>query len=117
MHDVLESIVGDMHAAGVTDLDAVERGNGSWLLDGSLLIDEFKEIFPVATRADEDRSYETIAGLVITQLGRLPRTADSFEWQGLRFEVVDMDGRRVDKVLVPPVPTEVAPSPNKFSDG
>ena len=111
LHDVLESLVGDMHAVGETDPYAVQRGNGSWLLDGSLLIDEFKEIFPVRTLPGEER-YQTLAGFVITRLGRLPRTADSFQWQGLRFEVMDMDGRRVDKVLVTPVTSEVTHSEN-----
>jgi putative hemolysin len=78
MHDVLESIVGDMSAVGETDPYAVARANGSWLLDGSLLIDELKEIFPVGPLPDEDRGYETLAGFVITRLGRVPRTADAF---------------------------------------
>jgi putative hemolysin len=104
VHDVLEAIVGDMSAARGSEPEAVERENGSWLLDGALLVDEFREIFPVGELPGEGRgSYQTLAGFVITQLGRVPRAADHFEWGGLRFEVVDMDGRRVDKVLVTPL--------------
>jgi putative hemolysin len=103
MHDVMEAIVGDMPAAG-EEAYAVERGDGSWLLDGALLVEDFKEILRVGTLPGEGRGgYETLAGFVLTQLGRVPRAADYFEWGRLRFEVVDMDGRRVDKVLVTPV--------------
>ena len=101
MNDVLEAIVGDMPAAGSTESYAVRREDGSWLLDGAIPIDEFKEIFPVGSLPGEDRhDYQTLAGFVITHLGRIPRTADRFEWGNLRFEVVDMDRNRVDKVLV-----------------
>jgi putative hemolysin len=104
MHDVLEAIVGDLSATSAKKSYAVERDDGSWVLDGTLLVDEFKEIFSVGTPFTEERgSYETLAGFVMTRLGRVPRPADHFEWRGLRFEVMDMDGRRVDKVLVKPV--------------
>lgn len=103
MNDVLEAIVGDLQQAGaMPEPYAVEREDGSWLLDGRLTPDEFHELFPTAGKfpgADEGM-YHTLAGFVITHLGRLPQVAESFEWQGLRFEVVDMDRRRVDKVLV-----------------
>jgi putative hemolysin len=101
MNDVLEAIVGDMPAAGGTESYAVKREDGSWLLDGALLIEEFKEIFPVGDLPGEDRGrYQTLAGFVLMYLGRVPKTADYFEWQGLRFEIVDMDGHRIDKVMV-----------------
>jgi len=102
LHDVMEAIVGDLPALGA-EPHAVERENGSWLLDGALLIDEFREIFNTGPLPGEGRGgYETLAGFVMTRLGRVPRTAEYFEWGGLRFEIVDMDGRRVDKVLVTP---------------
>jgi putative hemolysin len=78
---------------------ATQRQDGSWLLDGMLEVDEFKEIFDLNDLPHEDE-YETLSGFIMTSLGRLPQTADHFEWHNLRFEVVDMDGRRVDKVLV-----------------
>ncbi len=87
---------------GVTDKPgATQREDGSWLLDGLLPMDEFKTIFDVKELPhEEDGHYQTLGGLVMTCLGRVPDAADHFEASGLRFEVVDMDGRRVDKVLV-----------------
>lgn len=96
INDILEEIVGQL--AG-DEPQATQRQDGSWLLDGMLEVDEFKEIFDLNALPHEDE-YETLSGFVMTSLGRLPQTADHFEWGNLRFEVVDMDGRRVDKVLV-----------------
>ena len=100
INDVLEEIVGDIE---VGEPQATQRQDGSWLLDGMLDIDEFKELFHLGTLPNED-DYETLAGFVITSLGKIPQPADQFEWEGLRFEVVDMDARRVDKVLVTTLP-------------
>jgi len=96
INDILEEIVGDMEGE---EPQATQRQDGSWLLDGMLEVDEFKEIFDLNELPHEDE-YETLSGFVMTSLGRLPQTADHFEWSNLRFEVMDMDGRRVDKVLV-----------------
>jgi putative hemolysin len=103
--DILEAIVGDLPVAGEEhDPLAVRREDGSWLLDGMLSIDDFKELFQLGRLPDEDQGvYQTLAGFVIMQLGRIPLVSDHFEWAGLRLEVVDMDGNRVDKVLVQPV--------------
>lgn len=106
-NDVLEAIVGDIAPAqpGEGGEDAVQREDGSWLLDGALPVHEFKEIFPVERLPGEQRgAYHTLAGFILFHLGRLRSEADHFEWRGLRFEIVDMDGRRIDKVLV--MPTE-----------
>ncbi|MGB7872779.1 MAG: hemolysin family protein [Anaerolineales bacterium] len=100
INDVLEEIVGDIE---VGEPQVTQRQDGSWLLDGMLDIDEFKELFHLGLLPNED-DYETLAGFVITSLGRIPQSADQFEWEGLRFEVVDMDARRVDKVLVTTLP-------------
>jgi len=78
-------------------------------------VDEFKEIFHLPPLPHE-QEYETLSGFVMISLGRVPQTADQFEWHGLRFEVIDMDGRRVDKVLVttlPQKPLAVEPRNNK----
>jgi putative hemolysin len=101
-HDILEAIAGDMpFSEKPTDPKAVKRHDGSWLLDGMLTIDEFKEIFGIDSLPGEKRdAYQTLGGFVFTQMGRVPTVGDHFEWQGLRFEVVDMDGKRIDKVLV-----------------
>ncbi|MFT3896008.1 MAG: hemolysin family protein [Anaerolineales bacterium] len=99
--DILEEIVGEME---LEEPQATQRQDGSWLLDGMLEVDEFKEIFKLAALPHEDE-YETLSGFVMMSLGRVPQTADTFEWHGYRFEVIDMDGRRVDKVLVTTLPT------------
>ena len=104
-NDILEAIVGDIALpAGFAESYAVRREDGSWLLDGALPIDEFKEIFSVVKLPDENKSgYHTLAGFIFMFLGRVPATTDYFEWNGLRFEIMDMDGNRIDKVLVAPV--------------
>ena len=99
LNDIIEEIVGDIEA----ESQATQRQDGSWLLDGMLEVDNFKEIFKVESLPHEDE-YETLSGFVMMSLGRVPQAADHFEWNGLRFEVMDMDGRRVDKVLVTTLP-------------
>jgi putative hemolysin len=101
-HDVLEAIAGEIPPSERhTDPMAVQRPDGSWLLDGMLAVEEFKDIFNLETLPGEKRdAYQTLGGFVFTQMGRVPSVADRFEWNGLRFEIVDMDGKRIDKVLV-----------------
>jgi len=111
VHDIIEEIVGEIE---LEEPQATQRQDGSWLLDGMLEVDEFKEIFHLPDLPYE-REYETLSGFVMMSLGRVPQTADQFEWYGLRFEVIDMDGRRVDKVLVttlPQKPLTVEPREN-----
>ncbi|HMB08844.1 MAG TPA: hemolysin family protein [Isosphaeraceae bacterium] len=101
--DILEAIVGDLpEGAEAVAPKAVRRPDGAWLLDGRLPVDEFRDLLGIARLPEGD--YQTLAGLVIARLGRIPAVADRFEWDGARFEVVDMDGHRVDKVLVAPPP-------------
>ncbi len=100
INDILEEIVGQIE---IEEPQATQRQDGSWLLDGMLEVDEFKEIFKLHVLPHEDE-YETLSGFVMMSLGRLPQAADHFEWHSLRFEVIDMDGRRVDKVLVTTLP-------------
>ncbi|HYP53710.1 MAG TPA: hemolysin family protein, partial [Pyrinomonadaceae bacterium] len=103
-NDILEAIVGDIAPSGAhDDEEAVRRPDGSWLLGGTLPVEEFKEMFEVGRLPGEERGgFHTLAGFVMTYLGRVPRVADHFDWQGFRFEVVDMDGQRIDKILVTP---------------
>ena len=107
-HDILEAIAGDIPFDGKpTDAKAHQRHDGSWLLDGMLSVDEFKDLFKLESLPGEKRdAYQTLGGFVFTRLGRIPSVADAFEWNGLRIEVVDMDGKRIDKVLVSPVNSE-----------
>jgi len=105
--DILEEIVGAFEG----EPQATQRQDGSWLLDGMLQNDEFKEIFNLRRLPDEEE-YETLGGFVMLHLGRIPQAADLFEWNSLRFEVMDMDGKRVDKILVTTVPAK-PPAPEK----
>ena len=99
-NDVLEAIVGDIAPANPQfETQATQREDGSWLFDGTVPVDEFKEVFKVTSLPGEG-SYQTLAGFILFYLGRVPRAADHFEWNGLRFEIMDMDGKRIDKVLV-----------------
>ncbi len=116
LNDVMIEIVGDVPSIDDQENpEIVQREDGSWLLDGMLSVDEFFELFDIEELSAEDRgSYQTLGGFVITHLGRIPSAADHFEWQDMRFEVMDMDGNRVDKVLV--VPHEVKSGNNKKPD-
>jgi putative hemolysin len=99
IYDILESIVGDIPSVDEIDEPlAVQRKDGSWLLDGLLPMDTFKEMFGI-DEVPEEGSYQTLGGFIMMHLGKIPATADSFEWGAVRLEVVDMDGNRVDKVL------------------
>jgi putative hemolysin len=102
LHDVFEAIVGGLPPAGEEGEPLlVEREDGSWLVDGSLPIPEFKDAFRLGDLPEEAGGhFQTVGGLAMYALGRVPRAGDAFETSGLRLEVVDMDGRRVDKVLV-----------------
>ena len=104
LNDIMSEIVGDVPAEpGQEEPEAVQREDGSWLVDGMLGIEEFLELFDLGELEHEERgNYQTLGGFVITHLGRIPAAADHFEWDGMRFEVMDMDGNRVDKVLVVP---------------
>lgn len=104
LSDILEAMVGDIPSVEeLADPEIVQREDGSWLLDGLLPIDEFKEVFHLQKLLPgEGISYQTLGGFVVNQLGHIPSAAEYFEWSGMRFEVVDMDGNRVDKVLVVP---------------
>src|SRR5512142_353389 len=112
LDDIIEEIVGDIEA----EAQATQRQDGSWLLDGLLAVDDFKEIFHVDALPHESE-YESLSGFVMMSLGKMPQAEDHFEWNGLRVEVMDMDGRRVDKVLVTTLPprsqTQPLPSPKK----
>jgi putative hemolysin len=108
IYDILEAIVGDIPTMGEeAEPEAIQREDGSWLLDGGIPIEEFKEIFDISHLPDEERGYyQTLGGFIMTNLGRIPVPSDHFEWDGMRFEVMDMDGFRVDKVLVVPVSSD-----------
>jgi magnesium and cobalt exporter, CNNM family len=102
LNDMLEAIVGDMPDAGEeNEPPAVQREDGSWLVDGAMSVEDFRELLHVSRLPGEERGgYHTLGGFVMATLGRVARSGDHFHSGGLRFEVVDMDGHQVDKVLV-----------------
>jgi putative hemolysin len=103
--DILEAITGEFSTPSAEDSWAVRRDDGSWLLDGLIPVPELKDRLEFKELPEEERGrYNTLAGMIILLLGRLPRTTDTVEWDGWRFEVVDLDGRRIDKVLVTRLP-------------
>jgi putative hemolysin len=105
VRDVLEAITGEFTTPSDDDSWAVQRDDGSWLFDGLIPMPELKDRLTLKELPEEDRGrYNTLAGMVMLLLGRLPRTTDTVEWQGWRFEVIDMDGKRVDKVLASSLP-------------
>lgn len=107
-YDILEAIVGEIPEDSMdTDYLVFQREDGSWLFDGLIVIDQLKEILNFSEMPGEERAaYQTLSGFVMSQLGRIPKTGARFTYEGYRFEVVDMDGRRVDRVLVSPLPEE-----------
>jgi putative hemolysin len=105
--DVMGALVGEVPANDDHEpADAVRREDGSWLMDGGMILDRFRYLtgaefgFP----DEEDAAYHTLAGFVLYQLGYIPASGEFLEWGGWRFEVVDMDGNRIDRLLVGPVP-------------
>jgi putative hemolysin len=103
LSDVLEAIVGDLPAVdGDETEDVVRREDGSWLIDGSVGLDRLRLVLGSDVRFPEEElgGYHTVGGLILTVLGRIPSVSEHFTWEGYRFEVVDMDRQRVDRVLV-----------------
>ncbi len=106
-YDVLTSVVGDISkpVSGQTS-DSLQQGDGSWIFDGMYQIDVFKEDLHLDTLPDEAHNgYQTAGGFMMSYLGAIPRSGDSFTLDGYIFEVLAMDGRRVEKILVTPAPS------------
>ena len=105
VNDLLSAVVGVSQIAQGSESEGsspiVQRADGSWLIDGSLSTDDLRELLHLDTLPGEDEhDFRTIAGMVMTALGRIPQTGEVFAWRGIRFEVVDLDGARIDKLLV-----------------
>jgi putative hemolysin len=99
-HDLLEAITGELQPHTPTDAWATPRSDGSWLIDGSMPVGELKSRLEIDELPDEDRGrYNTVAGLLMAVSGDLPTTGECVECAGWVFEVVDLDGKRIDKVL------------------
>jgi putative hemolysin len=101
--DLLGAVLGRVQDATSEDEGplVITREDGSWLLDGRLPADEFRELLGVTLLpAEADSDFTTVAGMVIAHFGRIPHAGEHFDWQGWRIEVVDLDGARIDKLLV-----------------
>lgn len=100
LQDVLEAITGEFRTALPGEAWAMQRPDGSWLLDGLIPVPELKDRLELAAVPEEDTGrYHTLSGMIMLLLGRLPRTGDRIDWGGWSFEIVDMDGNRIDKVI------------------
>jgi putative hemolysin len=105
--DVLNALAGDIAAVEQTEEpEVVRRDEGSWLVEGAMTVHRFKEAVGIRAELPEEEhgTYNTLGGFAMMQLGRVPRVGDAFSWDGYRIEIVDMDGNRVDKLLVTRLP-------------
>lgn len=106
LSDLLEAVVGDISLSGNEEEPAMlQREDGSWLVDGALPVDEFLATLGIADALGQG-DYETVAGLVLDRMGSIPRAGDTCKWDGCHIEVVDMDGNRIDKIIVRYIPDE-----------
>ena len=100
LQDILDSLVGDVGQEHQEEQMAVQREDGSWLLDGALPIPELKDLLGLESVPEEDKGrYYTLSGMILLILERIPNTGDSVSWESWTLEVIDMDGKRIDKVL------------------
>ncbi|MGF6272468.1 putative hemolysin [Massilia sp. UYP11] len=107
LSDVMSALVGDVTVIGEeNDPDAVQRQDGSWLIDGGVDLDRFRDLMNTDVRFPDEGTgaYHTLAGFVLYHFGYIPKTSEFFEWDGYRIEVVDMDGNRIDRILVQQLP-------------
>jgi putative hemolysin len=102
LNDLMEAITGDLAVSQARSGEVVRRADGSWLLDGALPVHEVRDVLEIddPLPGEEDGDFETLGGFLMSRLERIPDVGDMTDWNGHRFEVVDMDGRRVDRVLV-----------------
>jgi len=103
--DIFAALAGEFAEDAADDPDVTRRQDGSWLIDGRLRLTDLERA--IGARGLSDPEYSTVAGLVLHQMGRLPQIGESMTFGGYRFEVVDMDGRRIDKLIVTRLPAEV----------
>jgi putative hemolysin len=98
--DLLEAITGEFKPQHAEDAWAVQRDDGSWLLDGNIPIPELKDLLSLKTVPEEEKQhYHTLAGMLLLEMGRVPQTGEYIAWEGWKLEVIDMDAKRIDKVL------------------
>jgi len=101
LNDILEAIVGDIPQPDLEDYEIKKRDDGSYLIDGQIPFYDFLAFFEKADWMNEgEHEFDTLAGFILHQLERIPQSGDKMDWRGFNFEIVDMDGHRIDKVLV-----------------
>lgn len=111
IRDLVEEIVGELAGSDTDAEEIVKREDGSYLMGGLVNVDDFAELFSLEKELSEHREFHTLAGFILDILGVIPRTGETFSWRGFRFEIVDMDGNRIDKILVyPPAAIKIDPS-------
>jgi putative hemolysin len=111
LQDLLEAITGEFASPGDENSWALQRDDGSWLLDGLIPIPELKDRLQLRTVPEEEKArYQALSGMLMLVLGRMPQTGDTIVWESWKLEVIDMDGKRIDKVLATPVSTAPAPA-------
>jgi len=105
LHNIMEAIVGELTTPEErAKPGAKRRDDGSWLIDGMMEIERVEAVLPeFKSSKEESKDYQTLAGFTVKQLGHVPKEGETFEWQRYLFEVLDMDGHRVDKLLVMPI--------------
>src|SRR5207249_4297567 len=101
--DILKALVGDIPGSAEADQRVVRRDDGTWLIDGMVGLDELKQVLGISRLPGEDPDFHTLGGYLMARLNRVPIEADRVTAGDYRFEIVKMDGRRVDRVLVSPV--------------
>jgi putative hemolysin len=99
-HDLMEAIAGEFRSPVPEESWALKRPDGSWLLDGALPVEDLRDRLTLKSLPDGAQArFQTLGGMMLFLLGRIPRTGEAAEWEQWRLEVMDMDGKRVDKVL------------------
>jgi putative hemolysin len=115
LQDLLEAITGEFASPDDENSWALQREDGSWLLDGLIPIPELKDRLALRSVPEEEKArYQALSGMLMLVLGRMPQTGDTIVWENWKLEVVDMDGKRIDKVLATPVSTAPAPAPEEL---
>lgn len=101
LNDILEAIIGEMPQPDIPDYEIAERNDGSFLIDAQIPFYDFLARFEQTEYMNEgEQEFDTLAGFILHKLERIPKTGDTFEWRGFKLEIVDMDGHRIDKILV-----------------